>query len=85
MALAVFVGDSEAHWMANIFGAEVGTAGSLAAGLRSATVLGDSKQSHRRHTLGHRVDEHEPFHAKVSNLTTKPVETGEQHGSTVQS
>ena len=83
--LSLLVDDAQAHRVANIFRAEVGAARSLATGLRSPSVLGDSKQGNRRHDHDHGKDEHEPFHAKVSNHTTKPVGLRDQRASTVKS
>ena len=85
VALSMLVDDAKAHRVANILRAEVGAARSLATGLRAPSVLGDSKQGNRRHDHDHGKDEHEAFHAKVSNPTTKPEGLREQRASTVQS
>lgn len=49
MPLAVFVGDAEAHRMADIGGPQISTARSLTARLRTTPVLGRTKQGYRGH------------------------------------
>ena len=85
MALAVFVNDAQTDGVLDVFGTKALTTRTLATWVRTAAILGDSKQRHRRHECGHGQHEQEPFHAKVSNLTTKPVVMGELCASTVQS
>ena len=85
MSVAVFIDDAQAHWVPNVFRAQSGATRSLTARLRAPAILGDSEQGDRRHGPDHAEVEHEPFHAKVSNPTTKPEGLREQRASTVQS
>jgi len=85
MALAVFVNDTQTDGVLGVFGTKACTTRPLATGVRAPTVLGDSKQRHLRHGCCDEGYEHEPFHAKVSNLTTKPVVMGERHASAIES
>ena len=85
MALAVFINDTQTDGVLNVFRTKACTTRTLATRMRTVAVLGDSKQCHRRHGCGHEGHEHEPFHAKVSNLTTKPVVMGELCASAIES
>ena len=85
VALAVFVNDAQTDGVLDVFGTKALTTRTLATRVRTTAVLGDSKQRHRRHGRIHEGHEHEPFHAKVSNLTTKPVVMGELCASAIQS
>ena len=85
MSVAVFIDDAQAHRVPNVFRAQSGATRSLTARLRTPAILGDSEQGDRRHGPDHAEVEHEPFHAKVSNPTTKPEGLREQRASTVQS
>ena len=49
MPSAVFVGDAEAHRMADIVGPQISTARSLTTRLRTTPVLGRTEQGHRGH------------------------------------
>ena len=85
VALAVFVNDAQTDGVLDVFRTKALTTRTLATRVRTAAVLSDSKQRHRRHGCAHGGHEHEPFHAKVSNLTTKPVVMGELSAGAVES